>query len=436
MSTRRKGRGERERESRRLGIRNRSPSAQSCSAGGGSRTRRKNWIHCSRCFPGFGPNPAGSGHSLSAGPGSSAQPGPGVPRCVALQGPRWIPEGSGGVPGRDSVLHSLRYLQVAVSEPSPGVPQFMSTGFVDGIPFVRYDSERGRAEPLTQWMKEGAEPGYWDRETQINERNQHMDIVSLETLRDRYNQSRGLHTMQRLAGCDLLSDGSVRGSYRDGYDGRDFLSFELGSGRFVAADSAAEITRRHWEHEGNEAERWTNYLKHECPEWLWKYVGYGKKELERKEPPDVHVSGKEEHGTLILSCHAYGFYPNTIVVNWMKGDEIWDQETEWGGIVPNSDGTFHTWARIEALLEEREQYWCRVEHPGMLEPRIFAWEPTSGRNFTVVVAVSAIAAILIFTFLIDFIVWMLQSGWRDRNGYNMAARRDVGTNGSITGITV
>uniref|UniRef100_A0A8C0VFC6 Ig-like domain-containing protein n=1 Tax=Cyanistes caeruleus TaxID=156563 RepID=A0A8C0VFC6_CYACU len=43
-----------------------------------------------------------------------------------------------------------------------------------------------------------------------------------------------------------------------------------------------------------------------------------------------------EHGTLILSCHVYGFYPNTITVNWMKG-------------------------------EEWEQYRCRVEHPGMLE---------------------------------------------------------------------
>ncbi|NXP42879.1 HA1F protein, partial [Leiothrix lutea] len=262
------------------------------------------------------------------------------------------------------VLHSLRYLDVAVSEPSPGIPKYMEIGFVDGIPFERYDSEWGRVEPLTQWIKDGADPEYWERQTQISVRNQHKDARNLETLRDRYNQSWGLHTRLRVFSCDLLSDGSVRGLYRNGYDGWDFISFDLGSGRFVAADGAAEITRRRWEHEENEVERWTNYLKHICPEWLQKYVGYGQKVLERKEPPDVHVSGKEERGTLILSCHAYGFYPKTIAVNWMKGDEIWDQETEWGGVVPNSDGTFHTWARIEALPEEREQYRCRVEHPG------------------------------------------------------------------------
>ncbi|NXD46497.1 HA1F protein, partial [Copsychus sechellarum] len=220
----------------------------------------------------------------------------------------------------------------------------------------------------------------------------------------------GLHTIQLLYGCDLLSDGTVRGSQQLGYDGRNFISFDLESRRFMAADRAAEVTRRRWEDE-NEAERRTNYLEHVCPEWLRKYVGYGQKELDRKEPPDVHVSGKEEYGMVVLSCHAYGFYPNAIEVNWMKGDEIRDQETEWGEVVPNSDGTFHTWARIEARPEEREQYRCRVEHPGMLEPGIFAWEPTSGGNLTVVVAVCIIAAIIVILIAFTgFIVWKRQSG--------------------------
>ncbi|NXU46640.1 1B27 protein, partial [Drymodes brunneopygia] len=80
---------------------------------------------------------------------------------------------------------SLRYLDVAVSEPSPGLPQFVSMGYLDGIPFMRYDSERGRrgrVEPLTPWMEDGAELGYWDRETQICKGNQHANARDLETL--------------------------------------------------------------------------------------------------------------------------------------------------------------------------------------------------------------------------------------------------------------
>uniref|UniRef100_A0A8D2QAI1 MHC class I-like antigen recognition-like domain-containing protein n=1 Tax=Zonotrichia albicollis TaxID=44394 RepID=A0A8D2QAI1_ZONAL len=164
-----------------------------------------------------------------------------------------------------------------------GVPEgYMQMGFVDGIPFERYDSERGQLEPLTQWIKDGVEPEYWEWGTQIDVGNQHVAARGLEILRERYNQSRGLHTIQWLSGCDLLSDGSIHGSHQIGYDGRDFISFDLESGRFVPADSAAEITRRRWEQEGTEAERHLNYLKHECPESLRKYIGYGQKELERK----------------------------------------------------------------------------------------------------------------------------------------------------------
>ncbi|XP_017591896.1 PREDICTED: class I histocompatibility antigen, F10 alpha chain isoform X3 [Corvus brachyrhynchos] len=349
------------------------------------------------------------------------------------------------------VLHSLRYLSVAVSEPGPGIPQFMSMGFLDGIPFQRYDSERGRDEPLTPWMEEGPKPGYWDSETETSKRSQQMDAVNLETVRGRYNQSGGLHTLQRDCGCDLLSDGRVRGSYWLGYDGQDFLSFEPRSQSFVAANSAAQVTTRSWNSDGVTVEHWTNYLEHICTEGLQKYVEYGREALERKdlipipflwnsmdashrypipEPPDVHVSGKEEFGTLILSCHVYGFYPRPIAVSWMKGDEIRDQETEWGGIVPNSDGTFHTWARIEVQPEEREQYRCRVEHSGMPEPGIFALEPESGRNLTLVVAVFVIAAIVILILLVGFIVWKLQSGRRQNHGYSPPAGKDMGTNGS------
>ncbi|XP_068856251.1 class I histocompatibility antigen, F10 alpha chain-like isoform X1 [Aphelocoma coerulescens] len=340
-----------------------------------------------------------------------------------------------GTPGRATkVLHSLRYLDVAVSEPGPGVPQFVSVGFLDGIPFERYSSERGRVEPLTPWMEKGAEPGYWDRGTEISKRNQQVDAMNLEKLRARYNQSGGLHTLQRVSGCDLLSDGSVHGSRRDGYDGRDFLSFEPGSQSFVPADGAAQVTTRRWNGDGVTVEDWTNYVEHTCLDELQKFVRYGQEVLERKEPPDVHVSGREEFGTLILSCHAYGFYPRPIAVSWMKGDEIRDQETEWGGVVPNSDGTFHTWARIEARPEEREQYRCRVEHSGMPEPGIFAWEPESGGNLTLLVAVSIIAAIVILVLHVGFIVWKLQSGmgWtqdggRDRSRIRPAPFRESPT---------
>uniref|UniRef100_A0A8C5JTT3 MHC class I-like antigen recognition-like domain-containing protein n=1 Tax=Junco hyemalis TaxID=40217 RepID=A0A8C5JTT3_JUNHY len=201
------------------------------------------------------------------------------------------------------VLHSLHYLKAAVSEPSPGIPQYMITGFMDGIPFVRYDNERGRLEPLVQWIKDGAEPGYWEVGTWRGMRSQRETVRDLGTLQERYNQSGGVHTLLWVCGCDLLSDGSVRGFSRYSYDGRDLISFDLGSGRFVPADSSAEIIRRRWEQE-EVAERRKNYLQHECQGWLRKYIIYGQKELERKGGSRIPVGiwdlGMEDLGTQIL----------------------------------------------------------------------------------------------------------------------------------------
>ncbi|NXP22857.1 HMR1 protein, partial [Scytalopus superciliaris] len=77
---------------------------------------------------------------------------------------------------------SLQYLEVAVSEPGPGIPQFVSVGSVDGIPITRYDSEQGRMEPQTPWMAAGAEPGFWDGQIQILERHQLVGAKNLEIL--------------------------------------------------------------------------------------------------------------------------------------------------------------------------------------------------------------------------------------------------------------
>jgi len=90
------------------------------------------------------------------------------------------------------------------------------------------------------------------------------------------------------------------------------------------------------------------------------------------------VWGKEADGILTLSCRAYGFYPRPIAISWMKDGMVRDQETHWGGIVPNSDGTYHASAAIDVLPEDVDKYWCRVEHTSLPQPGLFSWgEPGS-----------------------------------------------------------
>ncbi|KAK9405455.1 major histocompatibility complex class I-related protein-like [Crotalus adamanteus] len=87
--------------------------------------------------------------------------------------------------------HTMKYFSTAISEPSQGLPQFVSVGYVDGQIFVHYNSSTRRREPQVSWMeKVGKEdPQYWDRNTQIVRATEEMFRRNLETLRRRYNQN-------------------------------------------------------------------------------------------------------------------------------------------------------------------------------------------------------------------------------------------------------
>lgn len=116
------------------------------------------------------------------------------------------------------------------------------------------------------------------------------------------------------------------------------------------------------------------------------------------EPPAVRVSGKEAHGILTLRCRAHGFYPRPITVSWLKDGEVRDQETEWGSVAPNSDGTYYTWASIEARPGEQDKYRCRVEHASLPEPGLYAWGEPGGlghvEGWAGVVALPLLTALL------------------------------------------
>ncbi|XP_066842851.1 class I histocompatibility antigen, F10 alpha chain-like isoform X1 [Anser cygnoides] len=317
--------------------------------------------------------------------------------------------------------HSLHYFYTAVSDPGPGLPQFVIVGYVDGEAFVRYDSETQRMEPRVDWMAANEGQQYWDRQSEIAQNDEQNYRVDLDTLRERYIQSRGSHTLQYMCGCDLLEDGSIRGFEQHGYDGKDFLAFDKDTLTYTAADAGAQITKRKWEEEGIVAGRRKHYLENTCIEGLKKYVSYGKAMLERRGRPEVRVSGMEADRILTLSCRAHGFYPRPISISWLKDGVVQEQETQRGSTVPNSDGTYHAWATIEVLPGDRDKYQCRVEHASLPQPGLFSWEPQS--NLIPIVAGVAVAVVAVIAALAGFAVWKSKQGKKEK-GYNVALGSD------------
>ncbi|XP_045437100.1 patr class I histocompatibility antigen, B-2 alpha chain isoform X11 [Pipistrellus kuhlii] len=279
--------------------------------------------------------------------------------------------------------HSMRFFRTAVSRPGRGEPRFLVVGYVDDTQFVRFDSDApsGRMEPRAPWMQqpwvEQEDPGYWDRETQIQKENAHNYHVGLQNLRGYYNQSEdGSHTFQWMSGCYMGPEGRLLHGYSQyAYDGTDYIALNEDLTSWTAADMAAQITKRKWE-----AERWAehdrSYLEGRCVDSLRMYLDKGKETLQRADPPKAHVSHHPVSAREVtLRCWALGFYPADISLTWQRDGEDHTQDMEMVETRPAGDGTFQKWAAVGVPPGEEHRYTCHVQHEGLTEPLTVRWEP-------------------------------------------------------------
>ncbi|XP_032997968.1 DLA class I histocompatibility antigen, A9/A9 alpha chain-like [Lacerta agilis] len=330
-----------------------------------------------------------------------------------------------------STSHSLRYFLTAVSEPGQGLPQFISVGYVDDQQFVQYDSDTKELLPRIPWIRkvEKEDPQYWHRETQISQGAELTFRVNLQILRNRYNQSKGIHTYQLMYGCELGSEGRKGGYNQHAYDGRDFIAFDKDTLSWTAADTGAQATKRKLDPDLGQNQYKKHYLEEICIEWLQRYLDYGKETLLRTEAPEVKVTRKAGYDNLeTLVCQVHGFYPKEIDANWVKDGEVWQEGTSRGLVAPNSDGTYYVLLSVKIDPEERDRFRCRVEHDSLEKPLDVAWEKEPVNLGLIVGAILGnVAAILLVSAIIIFFIRRKQS---EKLAYKAASRSDQGSDSS------
>ncbi|XP_062979012.1 major histocompatibility complex class I-related gene protein-like [Elgaria multicarinata webbii] len=314
----------------------------------------------------------------------------------------------------------FRTMYTTVSQPGQGLHHFTAVAYADDQPIGRYDSHTRRLLPQISWMKkvEEEDPEYCDRYTQMA-RNDEKDFRGdLVYLRNRYNQSKGFHTLQMMIVCEVRPDGSKGGHWQYGYDGRDFLSFDMETFSWTAADVEAQQTKSRWEAETIIVQRFQFYMEKTCAEWMQKDQDYGTERLLRKGPPAVRVTCKVHYdGMETLVCRAHGFYPREIDAVWMKDGEVWVEDTFRGVVAPNSDGTYYTWLGVKIDPKDRGRYRCHVEHDGLLEPLDLAWEePTGLASNMVLVTACVVGAVLLGALLAG--IWFYR---KCQDGYKAAS---------------
>nr|AVI05010.1 MHC class I antigen [Ctenophorus decresii] len=331
----------------------------------------------------------------------------GVAFLLLVEPGRAFPSGTKGPPALGSSSHSVHYFSTAMSEPNQGFTKYIAVGYVDSQLFNHYDSITRRVQPRAPWMEkmvEEEDPEYWERNTEVEQDNEHRFRRNLAILKDRYNHSGGFHSLQRMYGCELRVDGSKRLYRQEAYDGRDFIALDTETLTWTAAIPKAQITKEKWEKDPAIAQRWKAYLEGECLEELQRFLDYGRESLLRREPPVGKVTRMFlSEGREMLVCQAHGFYPKEIEATWRKGGEIMEQDTFRRSVAPNSDGTYHAWLSIEINPKDRDLYRCHIDHAGLTEPLVLAWEAPSGHVGAIVgIVLGVLVALLLMAAGIAF----------------------------------
>ncbi|KAI5616847.1 major histocompatibility complex class I UXA2 precursor, partial [Silurus asotus] len=173
-----------------------------------------------------------------------------------------------------TVTHTLQYRYTLVTQ---GIhfQEFTAVALVDAERVAYYDSNIGKIIPKTEWIRKiGAD--YWNNQSQRMQSDQENLKQLLNTIIKTFNYTEGSHTLQWMYGCGVHDGGKTAGYDRYGFDGEDFISLDLESKTWTAANDKAVITKHQWKTAGTEAQIRKRYLKIECVNWLMKFVSYSK----------------------------------------------------------------------------------------------------------------------------------------------------------------
>ncbi|XP_047559862.1 T-cell surface glycoprotein CD1a-like isoform X2 [Lutra lutra] len=190
--------------------------------------------------------------------------------------------------------------------------------------------------------------------------------------------------VQAAGSCELhIGEASV-GFARIAYQGLDLVSFQNTSWwPSPKGGSRAQkvCTLFNQDHIFNEI--LYTLLSDTCPRFLLGLLEAGKAYFQRQVRPEAWLSTGSSPcpGCLLLVCHVSGFYPKSVWVMWMRGEQE-QQGTQRGDLLPHADGTWYLWVSLDVKATEASGLSCLVRHSSLGDQdMVLYWEQPHSMGF-------------------------------------------------------
>ncbi|KAM7384773.1 hypothetical protein PAMA_011903 [Pampus argenteus] len=316
-----------------------------------------------------------------------------------------------------AVTHSLKFFLTA-SSGLKNFPDFVVVGVVDEIPIGYCNSIIKRAEAKQDWSKKLIEDDpqhleWYNLECLMSQQIYKYELVNVK---QQLNQTEGVHIFQRMFGCEWHDEtGEVNGFAQFGYDGEDFLVFDLKTLTWIAPKPQAVITKHRRDRDRANNEICNDFLTQICPDLIKRYLDYGKSSLLRTDRPSVSLLQKTPSSP--VSCHATGFYPNRAMMFWRKDGEELHDGVEPGELLPNHDGSFQMSVDLDLSSvkpEDWRKYECVFHLSGVNDDIVTKLDKavirTNEKADITIIIIIAVVAVLALIAVVGFVFYKKKNG--------------------------
>ncbi|XP_076138633.1 major histocompatibility complex class I-related protein 1-like [Alosa pseudoharengus] len=259
-------------------------------------------------------------------------------------------------------IHSLRAHGLASLGTSS--PKSINMLILDDI--VVYYYSPLKETPMPKWLKSSDGVLLWE-EIQWDFQHNRLVLDKAVNLTSKHFSNTHAHFYQGYSQCEFNpEDEYMSAAVSHGYNGKDFVSFDVKSRTWVAAVPEAWFYKRKREEKSEDLLGMIHSYEYRCFKWLKKLLNFSQEDRKEKVP-NVELVEKSSPGTsnLKVTCHVTGFYPREVRVEWLdeRGHKLVDGVIS-EEVLPNGDGTYQVRRTLKVPDEApwSQIYRCQVVH--------------------------------------------------------------------------